>query len=238
MSSPVLIRYMTEFDSSLAPHVESALSAALSDPSSPSADACIEEAEGFIAQAEDLVRSMGIESRGAGSEAAADVKRFKSRCGDWRAELSDAKAQVDRASLLGGPGGGSNGGGQGGSDEHRARLLASSDIVDAQNSRLSGARQVLADTEITALEITEELGRNRERIRSAHGRVHEVSGLTNAARQVVQNMRRREVQQKVAVYAVALLLAGGVMFLIFHKFRGKDGVDGGASGDDNSGGNR
>mmetsp|Transcript_32975 Transcript_32975/g.75962 ORF Transcript_32975/g.75962 Transcript_32975/m.75962 type:complete len:170 (-) Transcript_32975:555-1064(-) len=127
------------------------------------------------------------------------------------------EAQVDRVSLLGL---GENSGPDGG-DEHRARLLASSDAVDDQNERLSNARRILADTEMTALEITDELGRNREKIRSAHSRVHEVSGLTNTARQVVQSMRRREVQQKIYLYAVALLLIGSVLYFMYYLSKGR-----------------
>lgn len=68
----------------------------------------------------------------------------------------------------------------------------------------------MAETESVALEITEELGRHRETISSAHGRVRQVSGMTNRARRIVQSMGRREVQQKLILYGVA-----GAVLLVF-----------------------
>ena len=68
----------------------------------------------------------------------------------------------------------------------------------------------MSDTGETAMEITSELARNREKIESAHGRVREVSGLTNRARRIVQSMSRREVQQKLAMYMVS----GGLILLL------------------------
>ena len=67
----------------------------------------------------------------------------------------------------------------------------------------------MSDTEGTAMEITSELSRNREKIESAHSRVRDVSGLTNRARRIVQSMSRREVQQKLAMYVVS-----GVLILL------------------------
>ena len=54
-------------------------------------------------------------------------------------------------------------------------------------------------------------------LRSAHGLVKEVPGLTKAAQKVVYNMRKREMPQKIAVCAIALLLVGAFMFLTHEK---------------------
>ena len=74
----------------------------------------------------------------------------------------------------------------------------------------------MADTEQVALEITTELGRNRETMESAHGRIKQVSGLTNRARRLLQNMNRRRVQQKLALYTISVLIVLVVIFLLWH----------------------
>ena len=76
----------------------------------------------------------------------------------------------------------------------------------------------MAETESVAMEITEELGRHRETIGNAHGRVRQVTGMTNRARRIVQNMSRREVQQKLILYGVAGTIGLVFMFLLYSMF--------------------
>jgi hypothetical protein len=72
----------------------------------------------------------------------------------------------------------------------------------------------MAETEDVALEITEELARNRETIESTHSRVRGVSSLTNRARRVLVSMQRREVQQKMVVYGIGIALFVALLFLL------------------------
>ena len=72
----------------------------------------------------------------------------------------------------------------------------------------------MADTELIAMEITDELARNRETIESAHSRVRGVNSLSNHARRILVNMGRREVQQKMAVYGVGVVLVLVLLFLL------------------------
>jgi vesicle transport through interaction with t-SNAREs protein 1 len=94
-------------------------------------------------------------------------------------------------------------------------LLNANNQIAKQNETLDRARRVMAETEETAMDITEELGRNREKIESSHQRIRDVSGLTNQARRIVQSMSRREVQQKLMMYAVAALLVIAVIVIIY-----------------------
>ena len=54
-------------------------------------------------------------------------------------------------------------------------------MLGAQNDTLERTRRTMQETEAVAIEITEELGQNREKLISAHGRVCEVSGLMGRA---------------------------------------------------------
>jgi hypothetical protein len=144
------------------------------------------------------------------------VRVCKTRLANLRDDYEAAKSYVDRSSLglynnnnsddieLGGGGRNHN---NNGSKQH---LLSNSQSLQNQSETLANARSIMAETEGVALEITEELGRHRETISSAHGRVRQVTGMTNRARRIVQSMSRREVQQKLILYGV-----GGTIILVF-----------------------
>jgi Snare region anchored in the vesicle membrane C-terminus. len=71
----------------------------------------------------------------------------------------------------------------------------------------------MAETEDVALEITEELSRNRETIESSHSRVRGVNMLTNQARRVLISMQRRETQQRMVIYGIFVAMFIAVLFL-------------------------
>lgn len=185
----------------------------------PTAEADVRMAHNLLLQADDLLKQMGLEARGADD---AGVKRdllgkvrvCKTRLANLRDDYEAARGFVDRNSLgldcdtEDGPGGvGRSGRGVGGGKE---RLLSNSDALRSQSDTLANARSIMAETEGVALEITEELGRHRETISSAHGRVRQVTGMTNRARRIVQGMGRREVQQKLILYGVL-----GAVLIVF-----------------------
>eukprot|EP00553_Chaetoceros_curvisetus_P005986 CAMPEP_0204621936 /NCGR_PEP_ID=MMETSP0717-20131115/7594_1 /ASSEMBLY_ACC=CAM_ASM_000666 /TAXON_ID=230516 /ORGANISM="Chaetoceros curvisetus" /LENGTH=183 /DNA_ID=CAMNT_0051636501 /DNA_START=131 /DNA_END=682 /DNA_ORIENTATION=+ len=171
-------------------------------------------ANNLLSQAKDLLKQMTIEARSV------DDKNLKDECmrvvrvakGNHANLVDDVKAvqsEVDRQSLLmGGRDIESGGSSSRNNSAARQHLLNTSNTLHSQNSTLENARRVMADTEEVALEITEELSRNRETIESAHSRVRGVSSLTNRARRVLVSMQRREVQQKMVLYGI-----GGVMFV-------------------------
>ena len=147
------------------------------------------------------------------------VRVCKTRLANLRDDYEAAKGFVERDSLgLGGDvesGGGRRGIGSSGKE----RLLSNTDSLRSQSDTLANARSIMAETEGVALEITEELGRHRETITSAHGRVRQVTGMTNRARRIVQSMSRREVQQKLILYGVAGTIAIVFLMLLYGMFR-------------------
>lgn len=108
---------------------------------------------------------------------------------------------------------------RGRSNGSKERLLSNTDALQSQSETLANARSIMAETEGVAMEITEELGRHRETITSAHGRVRQVTGMTNRARRIVQSMGRREVQQKLILYGVGGTVAVVFLFLVYSMFR-------------------
>ena len=62
----------------------------------------------------------------------------------------------------------------------------------SQNETLANARGIIAETENVALDITQELSRQRDTISSTNEHVHEVMSITDRAQRIVQSMTRRK----------------------------------------------
>lgn len=174
----------------------------------------------LLSQCDDLIKQMTVEARSVDSpteksDLLKKVRVYKARLANLRDDYKSSKTMVERESLLSdGP---SNTGGL--KNDHRERLLQTNKSLAAQNDTLEHARRVMAETEDVALEITSELGRNREKIQSAHGRVRDVSGLTNQARRIVQSMSRREVQQKLALMIMSFLIVMTFLIVIYRMWK-------------------
>jgi vesicle transport through interaction with t-SNAREs protein 1 len=215
-------RYDDEF-AELTSQVRRSLSSIQSDDlesQSSSAESDLNMTANLISQCDDLLKQMSIEARGiedpqTKGRLLGKARECKSTLSDLKSEFQTENNSFERSMLgLGGGGASGRGGRRGGlrgglSDESRDRLLRTNDQIADQNATLENARKIMSDTEGTAMEITSELSRNREKIESAHSRVRDVSGLTNRARRIVQSMSRREVQQKLAMYVVS-----GVLILL------------------------
>eukprot|EP00978_Attheya_sp_CCMP212_P042258 scaffold254796_cov40-Attheya_sp.AAC.2 len=173
---------------------------------------------GLLAQCDDLLKQMAVEARGVDD---ASLKRdllhkvriCKTKLANLRDDVKTIQSDLDRKSLLRSS---SLTNGKQGNSDSRQRLLETTAHMSAQNDTLDHARRVMAETEDVALEITSELSRNRETIESAHGRVRNVSGLTNRARRILQNMSRRQVQQRLAVYVVSAFLVIFILVILFN----------------------
>ena len=214
-------RYNEEF-SSIQTQIRSTLSTITdtiaNDPSSSSVESKMSLANNLLSQAKDLLKQMTIESRSV------DDKALKAECqkvvrvakGNHANLVDDVKAvqnEVDRKTLL--QGGDIESGSRSGKNSAvREHLLKTNDTLQSQNSTLENAKRIMAETEDVALEITEELSRNRETIESAHSRVKGVSSLTNRARRVLVSMQRREVQQKMIVYGIGVAMFVAMLFLL------------------------
>jgi vesicle transport through interaction with t-SNAREs 1 len=70
------------------------------------------------------------------------------------------------------------------------RLTQSETRAAQQNELLERARRSVLETEQVGASIMEEIGRNRETIQSAQGRIGTVSSLTGQASKIVKNMSR------------------------------------------------
>lgn len=214
-------RYNEEF-SSIQTQIRSNLTivteALENDPSDPNIQSKMSLANNLLTQAKDLLKQMTIESRSI------DDKALKAECqkvvrvakGNHANLVDDVKAvqtEVDRKSLMKG-GRDIESGNPARNSAAREHLLKTNNTLQSQNSTLDNARRIMAETEDVALEITEELSRNREAIESANSRVRGVSSLTNRARRVLVSMQRREVQQKMVIYGLGFAMFIALLFML------------------------
>jgi vesicle transport through interaction with t-SNAREs protein 1 len=173
---------------------------------------------GLLKQADDLIKQMDMEARGSGGdrELQRKTKTYKGTLMSLREDFGAAKGEAERRGLFGGASGG------GGDLEmgQKGRLNATQNKLDGQNDTLDNARRVMAETEETALDITSELARNREKIQSSRDKVVDVSSMTNQARRVIQNMSKREAQQKMIVCGVGFMLLGAIVLIIYYVSKG------------------
>jgi vesicle transport through interaction with t-SNAREs protein 1 len=178
-------------------------------------DSEIRHITNLVNQCEDLLKQMTIEAREADDAALKkshqnQVRVCKTNLDNLKADFKNLKNETDRSTLM-----------SGGKDTTRlsndakARLLSTNDAFSRQNETLENAKRTIAETEETALDITSELGKQREKIEGIHGRVREVSGMTNTARRILNSMSRREVKQKIAVYVIVAVIVIVFLVIIF-----------------------
>lgn len=166
--------------------------------------------ENLFQQADDLIKQMALEAR---SVSDASLKRdLLAKVRTLKGELSTLRSKSEKRGLF-------TGGAAAKSDQEKLLLKKNEDMLTNQNDTLERARRTMEETEQVALEITEELGNNREKLMSAHGRVREVSGLTGRARRILTSMNQRAVQQKLVMYGVAVGLVLGFFILLYTMWR-------------------
>ncbi|CAM9286039.1 unnamed protein product [Choristocarpus tenellus] len=179
----------------------------------------LREAEKLLAEAGEDLKLMGIEARGTRDpsvkeELTGKMSSYKRTLTSLRGDYQQTLDREEREGLLGGSG--EHRFSQGGHiQEQRDRLLKTTDRLDEQTQRIQDSRRTVLEIEEVAMEITSELGRNREKITGVHDKVREVSGMTASARRLVHSMNKREVQQKFVLYGIALLLVVGVCVAVY-----------------------
>eukprot|EP01035_Chromulina_nebulosa_P017351 gene17351-22898_t len=159
----------------------------------------IRHIDALLIQATDLIKQMEIEVRShdAGTRKALNekVSEYKKSLLSLRNDYDRTKEKAQRSSLIGDK-----------SAEQRERLLKTNDKLTIQNELILNATRTVAETEEVGMEISKELARNREKIESSRTRAREFSGITDSARRLLSVMQRREVQQKMMLGALAVVL--------------------------------
>mmetsp|Transcript_11605 Transcript_11605/g.11627 ORF Transcript_11605/g.11627 Transcript_11605/m.11627 type:complete len:213 (+) Transcript_11605:89-727(+) len=168
----------------------------------------IRQVDALLSQAAELMKQMEVEVRSqdpATRKVLSDkVAQYKRSLGSLKSDFEIVRSEAQKSNLVGSK-----------SAADRQRMLNTNDKIASQNEKILNATRTVADTENVAIEITQELGRNREKITSAHEKVREFAGVTDTARRLLHSMSRREVQQKFIIGFVALILIAAIIIVIY-----------------------
>jgi hypothetical protein len=188
-------RYDDEF-ASLVQQIETSLN---NEPPSP-------YTHNLLVQCDDLIKQMAVEARSNTADNVNLKRTLLDKVRLCKSKYQALQAQSDRQNLLVH---------NNKTNNEFDRLRRNEDMLANQSDTLERARRTMEETEAVALEITDELGQNREKLMSAHGRIREVGGLTGRARRVLTSMNQRAMQQKMIMYAVGLALFVGFVALLY-----------------------
>ena len=83
------------------------------------------------------------------------------------------------------------------------------------NDVLENALKTVSETEEVGAGITEELARNRDKIRDAHGKVRDVDSLTGTAKKLLGRMQARDKRTKMIMYCVFAFVFLAI-FIVFY----------------------
>lgn len=201
--------YDTEFNS-LSKDINKNISEYRNYNSNPDkASNLVRHIDALLSQSTELVKQMEVEVR---SHDPATRKVLTEKVSQYKKSLNALKSDFERAkedSQKSGLFVGSK------SAEQRQKLLDTNDKLSRQNELILNATRTVEETEGVAIEITEELARNREKIQSAHSKVHEFTGMTDTARRLIQSMSKREVQQKFLLVFIACVLIIAISVVIY-----------------------
>ena len=104
-------------------------------------------------------------------------------------------------------------------DKNRQLLDKNEGMFMQQNDTLERAKRSIMETEQVALEINDELIQNRQTLINSQNRIHQVSHMTNQARQLLSSMSQRQVQQKMILYGITICLILAFFFLLYTMWR-------------------
>lgn len=170
-------QYQSEFQD-VASQISSKLQAAASYSDNPMHNKAKPEALGdvekLLKEACDLVKQIDVEVRSADggqrrilSERARPIREQLKRL---QADFRETTERLEREDLLGGAKDGSK------AAETRGRLVDANERARGQTQLIRGALEIAQDTEQVAIDITSELGRNRETISNIRGHISDTSG--------------------------------------------------------------
>ena len=103
---------------------------------------------------------------------------------EYKAQLANLRTEYESATLFKETYNNNNNNG-------RSSIIDSQSTVRSQNETLLNARSAIAETEGVAMGITEDLNRQRETMKSAHGRVNEVAEMAEKGDGILKGMLRR-----------------------------------------------
>jgi vesicle transport through interaction with t-SNAREs 1 len=173
----------------------------------------------LIQQGHDLLKQMSVEARSASDHSnnnAAMKNELLNHVRSLKSQLNTLQSKVSSQSLFGNHNNNSsNNSNNSQYDKNRQMLEKNENMLLQQNDTLERAKRSILETEQVALEISDELVQNRQTLISSQNRIHQVSGMTNQAKQLLSSMSQRQVQQKMIMYGITISLVVAFFLLLY-----------------------
>jgi hypothetical protein len=131
-------------------------------------------------QCHELLQQLAVEARSV--EDSSKKRELLQRVKEEKSRLQALEQEHEKQSLMAGASSTASGGQQ--------QLQQNEDTLARQNETLERARRTMQETEEIGMEVTEELGNNRAKIESTHGKVGELTSLTDRAGELLKSMSK------------------------------------------------
>ncbi|TYZ66895.1 hypothetical protein PybrP1_004055 [[Pythium] brassicae (nom. inval.)] len=177
----------------------------------------------LLTQASQLVQQMELEVRSLDAatrrELSKKVDQYKKSLVSLKADHSAIREKEEREGLFGDRDDLAKN-----SQDQRNRMKAATDKMKGTTDKIDAARRTVAETEevafwyvamVAALAITDELGRNRDKIKATHDKVKGVNDLASRGGSIVSRMSARDKRQRTALLAAAGFIAFAILLLIY-----------------------
>uniref|UniRef100_A0A7S1C7L7 Vesicle transport v-SNARE N-terminal domain-containing protein n=1 Tax=Bicosoecida sp. CB-2014 TaxID=1486930 RepID=A0A7S1C7L7_9STRA len=177
------------------------------------------QAKRLVRDAEGTVQAMELEAR---SVAPSEKRRLTGRIRTYRAELSAARTDLERAQTRGDRdalmAGGSRDAVSRESASQRGRIEEATARMDRSTAVLEETRRTVMETEEVGVGIMGNLHSQRETLLRAHDKVKETNRLTTRARRVLNNIKRRACYNQALLWVVILFLLGAIGAVVYFFF--------------------
>ncbi|RMX70090.1 hypothetical protein DD238_000256 [Peronospora effusa] len=167
----------------------------------------------LLTQATQLIQQMELEVRSLDKstrpELSKKVDQYKKSLASLSADHKKIREKEEREGLFG------DRDGVEASAEHRSRMAAATTKMKGTTDKLTAARKEMSDTEEVALAISDELGRNREKIKATHEKVKGVNEMARRGGNIVGRMSARDKRQRIALAIAAGFIIIAILLLIY-----------------------
>ena len=177
----------------------------------------LQEAQDLLIQAKTAYKQMKL---AANSNAALRVQ-LRPKLSTYKKSLDGADNDCKRAARSGLMG---DSGGHYSSDTrgHRDQMSNNTDRLRQQRETLQQTNETLNSTQDVALNVIDELSRNRQTIQNSRAKAKQMMGGTSRARWLVGDMARRNTQTKIIACCVFVFVISMVGVLIWQVSKGPD----------------
>ncbi|CAI5723920.1 unnamed protein product [Hyaloperonospora brassicae] len=167
----------------------------------------------LLTQSTQLIQQMELEVRSLDTatrqELSKKVGQYKKSLASLSADHKKIREKEEREGLFG------DCDREEASAEHRGRLAAATNKIKGTTDKLTAAKKEIADTEEVALAISNELGRNREKIEATHAKVKGVNEMARRGGNIVSRMAARNKRQRMAVSVAAGFIVIAIVLLVY-----------------------